>query len=201
MIYYKFTHLQPIYYFCEIDYVFKIEKWKDVFGYEGLYQVSDLGRVKSLDKKTLKSNGVELNIKGRILRFYLDAKGYNRITISKNGKIKSFMVHHLVSMSFFNDKRNGYKLVVDHIWNNPLDNRLLNLQLITQRENTSKDKRNNNYSSSLTGVSWCKQTEKWKSSIRLNGVNKTLGRFLTEQEASEAYQKALQLYNQKTISK
>lgn len=194
MIYYKFYNPNPIYYFCEIDYVFKTEQWKDVIGYEGLYQVSDLGRVKSLNKTTLKSNDVELKIKGKVLKLYLDKKGYNRITISINGKTKSFMVHHLVSMSFFNQKRNGYKLVVDHIRNNPLDNRLLNLQLITQRENTSKDKRNNNYSSCLTGVSWCKQTEKWKSSIRLNGVNKTLGRFLTEIEASNAYQKALELY-------
>jgi len=199
MIYYKFTQLEPIYYFCEIDYVFKTEQWKDVVDYEGLYMASDLGRVKSINKTILKSNGVELNIKGKILKFYLDEKGYNRITISKNGKIKNFMIHHLISMSFFNVKRNGYKLVVDHIKNNPLDNRLLNLQLITQRENTSKDKRNKNYSSFFTGVSWCKQTDKWKSSIRLNGVNKTLGRFLTEIEASNAYQKALQLYNQEIV--
>jgi ribosomal protein L15E len=71
-------------------------------------------------------------------------------------------------MAFLNHTPCGYKIVVDHIDNNiKTDNRLENLQLITQRENVSKDIKNT--SSKYIGVCWHKKAKKWRSSIQING--------------------------------
>jgi len=117
-----------------------MEIFKDIPGYEGIYQVSDLGRVKSL-----KFN------KEKILKPGVNNHGYYTVVLCK-GKRKTINVHQLVAMAFLNHEPCGYNgLIVDHKDNNPLNNRLSNLQLISQRENTSKDKKG---SSKYTGVSW-----------------------------------------------
>jgi hypothetical protein len=156
----------------------KEEIFKDVKGYEGLYQVSNLGRVKSL-----KYN------KERILKLIPDAYGYYRCNLCSNGKPKQFNVHILVAMAFLGHKSNGYKIVVDHIDNNEKNNRLDNLQLITHRENISKDIKG--CSSKYVGVTWNKAKSKWQAQIMINGKLKYLGYFTNEIEAAEAYQLTL----------
>ena len=154
------------------------EIWKDVLDYEGGYQVSNLGNVKSL----------KLN-KEKILKPGIDSHGYLRVDLFYKGKRKTIKVHQLVAMAFLNHTPDGTtKIVTDHIDNNPLNNRLENLQLISQRENLSKDK---NGTSKYTGVSWDKERNKWRSEIRINGKIKYLGRFNSEEEASEYYQRQL----------
>jgi hypothetical protein len=78
-------------------------------------------------------------------------------------------------------------LVVDHINNNPLDNRLLNLQIVTHRVNSSKDK--SNKTSTFTGV--VKIGSKFISTLTINRRTVNLGTFETEEEASNYYQNAL----------
>ena len=108
------------------------EIWKDIEGYEGLYQVSDLGRVKSLKFG-----------KERILKQNQTYKGYLVVTLSENGKTKTRNVHVLVAMAFLDHKPDGtQKVVVDHIDNNKNNNTLDNMQLISHRENVSKDRYN-----------------------------------------------------------
>ena len=85
-------------------------------------------------------------------------------------------------------------LVVDHIDNNSRNNRLDNLQLITQRQNSSKDKKG--VSSKYVGVSWNKGKSKWSSSIRYKGKLIFLGYYVIEKEAHEAYQTALRRIDQ-----
>ena len=153
------------------------EVFKDIPGYEGIYQVSNLGRVKSF----------RFN-KEKILKPTVGSHGYYTVGLCK-GKRKTISVHQLVAMTFLNHKPDGTtKVVVDHIDNNPLNNRLYNLQLVTNRENTSKDKKG---SSKYRGVSWAKERNKWISSITINGKKKTLGYFNCELAASDAYQKKL----------
>jgi len=82
-----------------------------------------------------------------------------------------------------------HKIVVDHINGIRSDNRLENLQLITNLENSSKDRKNG--SSKYTGVTWSKDNSKWKSTINVNNKNISLGYFTSEEEASEYYQNAL----------
>ena len=139
--------------------------------------MSNLGKVKSL--------GNNKNRKDKILKISLDGSGYKKVSLCKNSNSKIIKAHQLVSMAFLNHKINGHKLIVDHINNDRLDNRLENLQIITQRENTSKDKKNK--SSIYVGVTWHKANNKWVSNIRINGKKIHLGCFNTELEASEAY--------------
>lgn len=161
------------------NYIMKKEIWKEIPGYEGMYEVSDLGRVKSL-----KYN------KERILKPYVDSQGYYGISLSFNNKAKTKKVHQLVAITFLNHTPDGTtKIVVDHIDNNPLNNRLDNLQVISQRENTSKDKKGG--SSNFIGVSWTKARRRWRAAIRINKKEIYLGDFKDEEEASNAYQSAL----------
>ena len=154
-----------------------LEIWKEIKDYEGLYQVSNLGRVKSLVYK-----------KERILKSS-NRKGYPQVYLCENYIKKTFRVHQLVAMEFLGYKPNGYNgLFVDHINNIRIDNRVENLQLVTNRKNCSKDR---NGSSKYTGVSWSKKMNKWKVQIHFNAKTKHLGYFNNELEASNVYQNKL----------
>lgn len=167
------------------SYVCRMEEiYKDIPNYEGLYQVSNLGNVRSLDRVNSRGR----NIKGLILSLKL-RKGYKATNLCYNAKLKTFNVHQLVAMAFLSHIPNGHKLVVDHIDNNPLNNRLDNLQIISNRENLSKDKKNG--TSKYTGVYWNNSLGKWTSAIVINSNKKVLGHFECETEAHKAYQNKL----------
>lgn len=171
-----------------------MEIFKDIKGYEGLYQVSNLGRVKSLDKKVF--NGLSYWLmRGKILKQNACFKGYKRVTIYKNKKPKTFLVHRLIAMAFLGYKGDDRMVVVDHINNIKGDNRLINLQVISNRENTSKDKTNK--TSKYTGVSLTKKLKykKWRATIRINGKVKELGYYKTEIGAANAYTDKLKEIN------
>lgn len=165
-----------------------MENWKDIQGYEGHYQVSDLGRVKSLKRwVNNKVNG------GYFLEEKLANQSignrYLEVSLSKDGKTKTFRVHQLVAMAFLNHKPCGYKLVVDHKDNNPLNNKLSNIQVVSARENTSKDR--SGYSSKYVGVNFDLKNNKWRAAIFIDKKVKYLGLFDNEERASIAYQFAL----------
>ena len=157
------------------------EIFKDIPGYEGKYQASNLGNIKSLNYSR---SGKE-----RLLKQTPAAGGYLMVSLCKEGKMKSFQVHQLVAMAFLNHVPCGHKLVVDHMDDNHLNNNLDNLQVVTNRENLSKDKKGG--SSKYVGVSWNKINKKWRAYIHTGGKRKHLGSFTNELEASEAYKKAL----------
>lgn len=152
------------------------EIFKNIEDYEG-YQISNLGSVKSFRRKTPK-----------ILKPIKNRGGYLVVDLQSEGKTKTRAIHQLVAITFLNHVPNGRKIIVDHIDNDQSNNKLENLQLITFRENCSKDKKG---SSSYTGVSWDKNRNLWRSSITLNSKHVHLGRFKTEEEAHNEYQKAL----------
>lgn len=169
-----------------------LEIFKDIFDYKGYYQVSNLGNVKSLERTVLMRGKYPFTKKGRILKSNPDSKGYLQVILCKNSKQKSFKVSVLVAIAFLNHKPDGtMKIVVDHKNNIKTDDRKGNLQLISNRENGSKDKFRKNPSSMYTGVCWDKLTRKWRAQIYLSGKSKHLGSFKTEIEASNAYQKTL----------
>lgn len=164
------------------------EIFKDIPSYEGMYQVSNLGNVKSLSRKMNKGKIIFIS-KEKLLKLSKDGRGYIQVNLSKEKNILNKKVHQLVAMAFLNHKPDKtYKLVVDHINNIKTDNRLENLQLITNRENCSKDRKG---SSKYTGVSLDKTRDKWFVSIALNGKTIHLGRFKTELEAHKAYKNKL----------
>lgn len=151
------------------------EIWKPVKGYEGHYEVSNLGRVKSI------KFGKE---KIRVLN--KDTSGYYILMLCKDGQQKSHKVHQLVAIAFLDHNPCGHKIVVDHIDNNKCNNNANNLQLISQRLNLSKDKKNK-----YTGVSKCSRTNKYFARIRINGNRLYLGRYDSQEEAYQEYKKAL----------
>ena len=108
------------------------EIWKPVVGYEGCYEVSNLGRVRSLDREVRgESNSVCLR-KGRILKPGA-TWGYLYVTLCSEGKVKHCRVHRLVLAAF----RGESELDVNHINHVKADNRLENLEYVTVKENIS----------------------------------------------------------------
>lgn len=150
-----------------------IEIYKDIKGYQG-YQVSNLGNVKSLKGLT-----------PRILKPGLAGEYYFVVLYGENKR--TAIVHKLVYEHF--GTKSCDKLVIDHIDNNPLNNRIDNLQLITFRKNLSKDKKNK--TSKFTGVSWVKKREHWISTIMINKKQIYLGSSKSETDMRDLYNKKL----------
>ena len=98
--------------------IFPRRKWKDIPGYEGLYQVSNLGEIKSLNYR---NTGKEKIIKPR-----KNKGGYLRVVLCKNGKQKDFLVHRLVAIAFI-PNHNNYNQV-NHKDENPSNNNVNNLE-------------------------------------------------------------------------
>ena len=167
----------------------KKEIWKDVKDYEGVYQVSDLGRVRSLDRTDYAGR----SLKGKILKLIPSSNGYLMLGLYSNGNVKKKTVHSLVARAFLNHKTCGYKIVIDHINGDKLNNQLNNLQIISQRENSSKDKIGK--TSRYVGVSFHKQRNKFVANCLHNKKRIFLGYFKTELEASQAYNNYLKTIN------
>ncbi len=162
-----------------------IEIWKDVKSYEGIYQVSDLGRIKSLERKV--SNGMGFRIvKERILKQKPNKKlGYYCVNMYKDTISETNMVHKLVAIAFLNHIPCGYDLVINHKDLNKLNNYSVNLEIITMRENCNL--KHIKSSSVYVGVGWNKLKNKWTSVAYANGKSNFLGYFTNEHEASIAY--------------
>lgn len=188
--YYKNRSLKSLFYINEKGLVCQ-EKWRDIPEYEGLYQASDLGRIKSLKRIVICKKGTKKPVKERILSPYNVGKGYLGVSLNKKGCYRSFSIQTILAIVFLAHTPCGFKKVVDHKNNNKLDNRVSNLQLITQRENSSKDKKS--YKSKSVGV--CKRKNSWVSRIYIDGKRISLGSFDSELEASKYYQNALNNYN------
>ena len=168
------------------------EIWKDVTNYEGYYQVSNMGNIRSLDRKVFFRDGRERFYKGKIIDGYVN-EGYRRTTLSKDGIARDFKLSQLVAMAFLEHTPNGHTFVVDHKDGDRSNDRVENLRIVTKRDNSTICFRSDrdSLSSKYTGVCWRKDRSKWQSTIRFNGRVIHLGYFTDELEASKAYQSAL----------
>ena len=108
------------------------EIWKDIAGYEGKYQVSNMGRVRSLPRVALDTKGRRQQVKGIILKPN-DRKGYDSVRLRGNGCQEVFSVHRLVGMAFVPGYFDG--AVINHKDENPKNNRADNLEWVTISEN------------------------------------------------------------------
>jgi hypothetical protein len=170
-----------------------VEVWKDVPNYEGLYQVSDLGRVKSLPmlKNSSRNTQKTFLTNEKILKQSFKDKKYLRLNLGRKINAKPFCVHKLVAMAFLNYFSNPKKICVDHINNISTDNRLINLQIISIRENSTKDRKNK---SGFKCVYYKKN--KYVLSIQYLGRKVFLGSFSNANEANEKYNEVISLINQ-----
>lgn len=108
------------------------EIWKDIKGYEGLYQVSNFGNVKSLDRYIINKNGDKQYFPGKYLTQGV-SDNYLKVTLSKSNKQRTFRVHILVARAFIPNPEN--KPEVNHIDGNKKNNKVNNLEWNTRSEN------------------------------------------------------------------
>lgn len=157
------------------------EIWKPVVGYEGLYEVSNIGRVKSIrfGEKIMKLSNI--------------SSGYLQVGLRKKcEKQKYFLVHRLVLIAF-----NGFcqdKVECDHINRNKMDNRLNNLRWVTHSENQLNKKSYGKSKYKGVNVTYSmKRGNRYdyiSAQIIINKKLVYLGVYKTEEEAHEAYKKA-----------
>lgn len=167
------------------------EIWKDVIGYEGYYQVSNLGRIKSLARKWIsgKGKGIIKSHPDLILKLGSNPDGYCIVQLIKNGLPKAFTVHRVVMSAFV-----GINILhIDHINGIKNDNQLSNLRYCTNRENQTFEnvRGKQKFTSKYHGVGFHKSTHKWRARIFINKQSVWLGEFDTEIEANNAYQNKL----------
>ena len=116
------------------------EVWKDIKGYEGLYQVSNYGRVKSLPKYKKQWRGGLITVKERILKLHSQGTGYYNIQLFKNGICEYRYIHRLVAEAFLPNPNN--LPCVNHKNENPSDNFVENLEWCTNGYNVNYGTRN-----------------------------------------------------------
>lgn len=110
-----------------------VEQWRDIPGYEGYYQVSSEGRVKSLPRKVARGGNI-LSVNGKMLRAGRTGKNYLMVVLSKEGVGKSKEIHTLVAEAFLGPKPPG--MVIRHLDGDKHNNRADNLAYGTLSDNT-----------------------------------------------------------------
>lgn len=118
-----------------------IEEWKPVVGYEGLYEVSSLGRVRSLDRFYYRLH------KGKVLSPTKDRYGYLTVTLNCNGKSKTIKIHRLVAQAFIENPDNLPQ--VNHKDENPSNNNVDNLEWCTAKYNNNYGTRQERYRNTM----------------------------------------------------
>jgi len=157
--------------------------WKSIKDYEGLYEVSNLGRVKSLSRLVNYKNSTR-KINERILKPWDNSHGYFQVKLLKHGKSSMFRVHRLVAEVFL--EKLDYQNQVNHKNYLRNDNRLENLEWVSNLENNSHKSLNINTQNKYPCVSYHKQRKKWRARIRHNNKQVHIGLFDTELDAYQA---------------
>ena len=113
--------------------MFILEIWKPIKEFEGIYEVSNTGKIRSLTRKVKMGRGYRI-FEATILKPQIDKDGYFKVNLSKNGKKKRFFVHRLVAEAFIENPNNFP--VVNHKDGNKQNNHVDNLEWTTISENT-----------------------------------------------------------------
>lgn len=162
--------------------ILEVEEWLDIKGYEGYYQISNHGRIRSLDRTVSCNKGITY-LKGKLLKLQKDRQGYLRIGLSKNNYKCMYLVSRLVALHFIENPFNFPE--VNHLESKD-NNYFKALEWTTSLENQNHRQKNKTTSSKFNGVSWNKEKSKWVSRICVNRKNKHLGFYDTEEEAHSA---------------
>ena len=171
-----------------------MENWKPVsingIDYKGLYEVSNNGNVRSLDRIVLDKNNKAITKKGKVLIPQLGANGYYNVGLCKEGKCKIVGVHQIVATAFIRASENNE--VVHH--KEGMSNCLSNLEIVTKRKNCSIEK---TLKSGLPPGVWKKSDSVYTSIIKIKKKAIYLGRYSSPKLASQAYRIALDVIDSK----
>lgn len=166
-----------------------MEIWKDIKGYEGLYQISNYGEVRSLDRTVVYCNGKKARYKSKIRK--ASNSDYRLIALSKKGNVKVYKISRLVALHFI-PKIKG-KNIVNHKDGNKYNDYVNNLEWCTYSENiihaidnNLKPKKNK-----VSGVFYEKRRGKWASYLYRNNKNIFIGRFDNYEDAVAQRKKVL----------
>lgn len=166
----------------------KTEIWKDIIEFDGLYQISNLGRVKSLSRRIVCGNGFT-DKKETILKLSKTKKGYLRANLCENYNRASYAVHRAVAIHFIENPNNLPQ--VNHIDEIKTNNTVDNLEWCTNRQNIHHSKKRKKSSSKYVGVFWDKQLNKFRAQINYDGKTRSLGYFDNENDAHLKYEEKL----------
>jgi len=184
--------LEPLHYYCDFDQDFKLEEFRPIKDYEGLYEISDLGRVKSLERKVQNNLGLR-TLHARIMISAPNHNGYLRVNLSRRQKKTRFSVHQLVAIAFLGHDIVGMLVVINHKNFCRTCNVKTNLEITSPRENSNQKHRSS--SSVYTGVHRHSHNNRWVAEIHVNGKGRYLGSFVNEEDAAKAYELALNEIN------
>lgn len=157
------------------------EIWEDIKGYEGLYQVSSLGNIRSLSKQIGGSRGNTVTRKEKLKKTVLQSNGYKNVILHKNKISTGFGVHRLVAAAFIANPHN--LPVVNHKNFNKSDNRIENLEWCTQSQNVLHS--NSRLGKDTTGIKYDKKRGKFVAWVYRNNKGHFVGRYETLEEAKK----------------
>ena len=160
------------------------EIWRPIRGYENLYEVSNLGKVRSLDRLVRRGTGSVKLMKSKVLKTCIDRYGYLLVTLYKDGKRTTFRVHRLVASAFpeiCGEYVNG--LEVDHLNTLKTDNRATNLRWCTLKQNRNNPLTKQHYSDVQKGK-FGKLNPNSKSIIQYDRQGKFIAEFDSISDAS-----------------
>lgn len=154
----------------KVHCLFEQEEWRDIKGFEGLYQVSSMGNVKSLERQVRANTCGIRTLREKILSDCMNKSGYNLVVLCKNGKRINKMIHRLVAEAFIPNPNNGSE--VNHKDENKSNNCVSNLEWCDRIYNA-------NYG---TGVERCAK-KKWKPIEMMDNAHNVLKLFNSALEA------------------
>jgi hypothetical protein len=154
------------------------EIWKDINDWNGVYQISNLGNVKS-----------KRSTRHKILKGCIDTGGYKYVALCKDCKRTFKWIQRLVAIHFIENPLGLHD--VNHIDGDRKNNKITNLEWVNRRENVSHGNFLRNSDKKYIGI-YQNKSGRWASKIWVNGESKSLGTFNTDIEANMAYQNYLQ---------
>lgn len=171
------------------------EYFIDIIGYEGLYKISNFGRVLAVKKECVRSGRLCV-LKEKFLKQGVGKPGYFLVGLIKEGIQTTINVHKLMAICFLKKDTEFKKLSVAHIDGNKLNNKIDNLRVATYRENsTFYFKTKKNKTSKYIGVYYDKISKRYRSSITVNKKTKYIGSFINEEDAALSYLMELKKLN------
>lgn len=176
----------------QLKFNFEFEEWKDIPGWEEMYQASTFGNIRSIDRTIIYKDGRTYKYKGVILSSSINTSGYLAVGLAKDNKIFTISVHQLIACAFLNHKINGYKIIINHIDRNKLNNHVSNLEICTARYNTAYTYFNKKTSSIYTGVRFNKKTKAWFTSMTIQNKEIFIHYSKDELICAKAYEIAVQ---------